>query len=70
MKEISIVLMGLSLVFSLSSQTYEKRCFKIMCYNVENYFDCLDDSLTSDEEYLPSGMRAWTNDKYQKNKPI
>jgi len=37
-----------------------------MCYNVENYFDCLDDSLTSDEEYLPSGMRAWNNDKYQK----
>lgn len=64
--KISIVLMGLSLVVPVSSQTYEKRCFRIMCYNVENYFDCIDDSLTNDAEYLPGGMRAWNNDKYQK----
>lgn len=55
------------LLFSLPlfSQPYEKQCLKVMCYNVENYFDCVDDSLTSDEEYLPNGMRAWNNEKYQ-----
>jgi predicted extracellular nuclease len=35
-----------------------------MCYNVENYFDCVDDSLTDDSEYLPGGMRGWNYEKY------
>ncbi len=35
-----------------------------MCYNVENYFDCVDDSLTNDSEYLPGGMRGWNYTKY------
>lgn len=37
-----------------------------MCYNVENYFDCVDDSLTEDSEYLPMGMRGWNTTKYLK----
>ncbi len=41
--------------------------FTIMFYNVENLFDCLDDSLTSDEEFTPEGVRHWNwkrfNDK-------
>lgn len=32
----------------------------IVFYNVENYFDCLNDSLTNDDEYTPEGMRRWT----------
>ncbi|GAB1415566.1 endonuclease [Paludibacter sp.] len=35
-----------------------------MCYNVENYFDCVDDSLTRDEEFLPGGMRGWNYSRY------
>jgi len=46
-------------------QNSEKSCFKVMCYNVENYFDCVDDSTTDDNEYLPTGIRAWNNEKYQ-----
>ena len=53
-------------VFALSAQSFEKRCFKIVSYNVENLFDCVDDSLTKDEEYLPGGLRAWNNVKYKK----
>ncbi len=44
--------------------------FRVMSYNVENYFDCVDDTLKSDEEYLPGGMRGWNMRKYynkQKN---
>lgn len=64
MKNLSILLLLLFYSFSLLSQGYEKQCLKVMCYNVENYFDCVDDSLTIDEEYLPNGMRAWNNEKY------
>ena len=50
----------------LPAQNKEKQCFKIMCYNVENYFDCVDDSLTNDSEYLHGGIRGWNYTKYQK----
>jgi endonuclease/exonuclease/phosphatase family metal-dependent hydrolase len=34
--------------------------FRVMLYNVENYFDPFDDPLTRDEEFTPSGARSWT----------
>jgi predicted extracellular nuclease len=49
----------------LSAQLTDRRNFKIMCYNVENYFDCVDDSLTDDSEYLAGGMRGWNISKYE-----
>jgi predicted extracellular nuclease len=57
----------LLLVFSslILAQQPEKRNFKVMCYNVENYFDVVDDSLTNDQEFLPNGLRGWTTAKYQ-----
>ena len=33
---------------------------RVMFYNAENLFDVRDDSLTTDEEFLPQGMRYWT----------
>jgi exonuclease III len=33
---------------------------RVMFYNVENLFDPREDSITSDEEYQPTGMRGWT----------
>jgi hypothetical protein len=39
---------------------------RVMFYNVENFFDVLDDSLTADDEYTPKGMRAWNNNRYQR----
>jgi predicted extracellular nuclease len=59
--------MFLVLVLSWSfclAQQGEKQNFRIMCYNVENYFDCVDDSLTDDKEFLPGGMRGWNYNKY------
>jgi endonuclease/exonuclease/phosphatase family metal-dependent hydrolase len=32
----------------------------LMFYNVENFFDVKDDSLTNDNEYLPENSRHWT----------
>jgi endonuclease/exonuclease/phosphatase family metal-dependent hydrolase len=53
-------------IFNLHAQIAEKQVFKIVSYNVENYFDCVDDTLTNDAEYLQGGMRGWNNDKYQR----
>lgn len=40
--------------------------FRAMFYNVENCFDCFDDSLKLDNEFLPVGVRHWNWEKYQK----
>ena len=39
---------------------------RIMFYNVENLFDIYDDTLTNDEEFLPSGMRRWNYQRYKR----
>jgi hypothetical protein len=36
---------------------------RVMFYNVENMFDPRDDSITSDDEYQPTGMRGWTSNR-------
>ncbi len=66
MKKSSILFLGLILHLALPSQNNERQNLKIMCYNVENFFDCVDDSLTDDSEFLPTGMRGWNITKYQK----
>lgn len=37
---------------------------RLAFYNVENFFDCEDDSLTADEEFLPGGLRGWTPTRF------
>lgn len=66
MLKIPLSLIFLCFICSLTAQNKEKQNFKIMCYNVENYFDCVDDSLTDDSEFLPGGMRGWNYTKYEK----
>lgn len=34
-------------------------------YNLENLFDTIDDPFTQDEEFTPSGAKAWTQEKYE-----
>jgi predicted extracellular nuclease len=66
MKKIFLSITFTGLLFSLTAQVSTKQNFKVMCYNVENLFDCKDDSLTNDSEYLPGGMRGWNYSKYEK----
>ena len=42
--------------------------YKVMFYNVENYFDTKDDPDKNDEDFLPSGKRHWTNKKYEEKR--
>jgi len=39
---------------------------RIMFYNVENLFDVVNDSLTADDEYTPTGMRGWSYSRMQR----
>ena len=59
------LLIGLFFTTYVKAQT-DGEClrYRIVSYNVENLFDCLDDSLKADEEYLPEGMRHWTSGRY------
>jgi len=66
MKKSLIFIFLVSSACYLTAQKTEKQILKIMCYNVENYFDCVDDSLTNDSEFLPGGMRGWNYAKYIK----
>ncbi len=36
----------------------------VVFYNVENFFDTINDPATSDEEFLPLADRAWTEERY------
>lgn len=38
--------------------------FRIMFYNVENFFDPFDDTLTNDNEFLPKGIRNWNYSRF------
>ena len=66
MRRIIILQLVLISVFQLVAQQKEKQNFKIVSYNVENFFDCVHDSLTNDTEFTPTGMRGWTFSKYKK----
>lgn len=46
-------------------QNYQHQQYRIVTYNVENYFDNVIDSTNVDEEFLPEGVRHWTTSRYK-----
>ncbi|WP_439184723.1 endonuclease/exonuclease/phosphatase family protein [Carboxylicivirga taeanensis] len=40
--------------------------YAILFYNIENLFDCVDDSLKIDNEFLPEGDKRWSHAKMYK----
>ncbi len=53
----------LLLLHSSTSLTAQER-IRFVTYNVENLFDCSDDSLTNDEAFLPTSLRRWSKYRY------
>lgn len=47
------------------SARHSSDTLRVMVYNVENLFDCRDDSLKDDAEYLPGGMKGWNISRYR-----
>lgn len=37
--------------------------YRFVFYNAENYFDCFDDSIKNDKDFLPDANRHWTSSK-------
>lgn len=54
------------LLLSFSFAVCGQNKIRIVEYNVENYFDCTDDTLTNDDDFTPKGNRAWTPQRYIK----
>ena len=42
--------------------------YKVMFYNVENYFDAKDDPDKNDEDFLPEGNKHWTYSKMEEKR--
>jgi hypothetical protein len=48
------------------SQVAEKRIFRLVFYNTENFFDTRDDSAKQDNDFLPRGVMRWNSERYKK----
>ena len=46
--------------FLLASSMMGVLPYTVMFYNVENYFDCVDDTTTQDNDFLPEGIKKWS----------
>lgn len=52
------------LLLAVSMQLSAQPRFRVMTWNVENLFDSRDDTLHTDEEFLPESERKWTWGRY------
>ena len=43
-----------------------RKPYKVVFYNLENFFDTIDDPETLDDEFTPNGAKQWTVAKYNK----
>jgi hypothetical protein len=63
----NILLAALCLTFSVSLFSQTKSDYKLALigfYNLENLFDTLDNPITNDADFLPSGRLLWDTPKY------
>ena len=44
----------------------QKKPYKIVFYNLENFFDTVNDPDIKDDEFTPEGAKKWTVEKYNK----
>lgn len=51
--------LGLNVLFAQS-------CFRVVSYNVENFFDCKDNPQKQDDDFTPQGDNHWTLGRYWK----
>ena len=64
---LSLLLVCLGCVFTTVAQTFPSQCEdtrRIMFYNVENLYDTKHDEGKNDYEFLPDGVRHWTDSRF------
>ena len=55
------------LFFAISLTAYaQTKPYKVVFYNLENFFDTVNDPEVLDDEFTPEGPKKWTQDKYDK----
>jgi predicted extracellular nuclease len=65
MKKIFTVILLFSLSLAAVAQKKDYRSAIIGFYNLENFYDTIDNTLTNDEEFLPKGMRNYNTAIYR-----
>jgi len=67
----SLFLLFVFSAIACAQYSKEKDYVRFLFYNVENYFDCEDDTLKRDEDFLPEGKKHWTKSRlYSKTNNI
>ncbi|MCC5928322.1 MAG: endonuclease/exonuclease/phosphatase family protein [Cyclobacteriaceae bacterium] len=61
-----IITLASNLNFDLKGDSRPNNIHRVVFYNVENLFDCVNDSLTKDDEFTPEGELNWNEDRYKK----
>ena len=63
------IIVMIFVVFLTATVCARQRPYMVF-WNLENYFDPFDDSLTVDEEFTPGGYRHWTWSKLVERTPL
>ncbi|MFA7228352.1 MAG: endonuclease/exonuclease/phosphatase family protein [Melioribacteraceae bacterium] len=51
--------------FATSAQSTKPDSFFVATWNVENFYDTINDTLINDEEFLPESAKNWNDEKYE-----
>lgn len=62
----SLLYVILLLKCTLSFTQNSEHTFRVMFYNVENFFDIRNDSVKQDDEFTPSGYKKWNFYRFRK----
>ncbi|MEM1217100.1 MAG: hypothetical protein AAGJ82_15505 [Bacteroidota bacterium] len=62
--QLRITYLALTLAINIGT-TMAQDSLRVAFYNVENLFDTVDDPERKDEEFLPTGRKQWTDERYQ-----
>lgn len=60
------ILLFVFLTFNISCAQIAKNELFVAHWNIENLFDTIDDAKTSDEEFLSTSKKEWTNEKLER----
>jgi len=66
MKNRAILTALLFIAFQSIYSQKNVKSFLVVSYNVENLFDTINSPQFEDDEYTPSGSKAWTYERYEK----